>query len=311
MRALVTVGQGVGNIIMATPTIAAVALLGFETDILAQGNYPDAASLLRGWEEIHAVHTDPPRQCYDAVVRTVWHRSGALHCGPEFHPDDCDLRQTHEVVANLTAARALGYAGAAPPAHCEYDEPAGPELPERYVVLAADCGGWTGGFWQRKHWPHWEEFCAGILAASDVDLVALGAQQGAFECPASTWGPLVSLCGRTTLRQAAGVIAGAELVLAIDNGLAHIAAALGVPTLVLFGATSEVKNRPWGPDVTVLTADTDCRPCQMTARWNTCRHWRCMSALGSNTVLDTVMERLDRPSRRGVGFGSSQTGSVN
>jgi ADP-heptose:LPS heptosyltransferase len=92
-------------------------------------------------------------------------------------------------------------------------------------------------------------------------------------------------------RTAASVIAGAKAVVAIDNGLAHVAAALGAATIVLFGATSEIKNRPRGLmgsgrptsgasapglKVNVLTRDLDCRPCQMTDKWESCSEWKCM-----------------------------------
>ena len=86
----------------------------------------------------------------------------------------------------------------------------------------------------------------------------------------------VDLTGRTTLAEAAALIAGARAVVAIDNGLAHVAAALGVPTVVPFGATSETKNRPLGPRVRLMTRPLPCRPCQMTPRWEACSEWRCM-----------------------------------
>jgi hypothetical protein len=44
----------------------------------------------------------------------------------------------------------------------------------------------------------------------------------------------------------------------------------------MFGATSETKNRPLGPSVRVLTRDVECRPCQMTPKWERCAEWRCM-----------------------------------
>ena len=86
----------------------------------------------------------------------------------------------------------------------------------------------------------------------------------------------IDLCGKTSLREAAGIIARSRGFVGIDTGLAHIAAAVGAPTLVLFGATSEIKNRPLGPRVRVITLDLDCRPCQMAPRWDECTEWRCM-----------------------------------
>jgi len=295
MRALVTLGQGVGHVIMATPTIAALQSLSFGVDVLVEAAYPDTGSLLEGWEVIRHVHSARPSGRYDAVVRTLWHRHAAPALGvlgPEFGPDDGDTDATHEVVANLTAARALGYVGEVPAAHCEYDAADALGLPAHYAVIAPGYGSWAHDFWERKTWPHWEAFAARFLAGCDLDLVVLGTCADRARWPDRADGPVRNLCGLTTLRRAAGVIAGAECVIAIDNGLAHIAAALAVPLFVLFGPTREACTRPWGTRVTVLAADLHCRPCQATTRWEACRDWQCMWQLDADQVWDAVRAEM-------------------
>jgi len=72
----------------------------------------------------------------------------------------------------------------------------------------------------------------------------------------------VNMIGRLSLSETASLIKSCKGFLGTDGGLAHIAAAVGVPTVILFGPTSEVKNRPIGPHINILSLNIDCRPCQ-------------------------------------------------
>ena len=98
----------------------------------------------------------------------------------------------------------------------------------------------------------------------------------------------VDLRGETTLRQAAGTLARARRVIAVDNGLAHVAAALGAETHVIFGFTSWVKNRPLGPSVRVLAAGLPCQPCQMTDAERSCPDAACIRAVRPQDVLRSI-----------------------
>ena len=301
--ALVCAGQGIGNIVMATPTIAAVASMGYEVDVYLWLNYPDTLGLLEGWDVIRNVFTstptpntrlrrDPGRRAgnrtppYDVVVRTVWHRGESLGLGPEHRPDDCALRTTHEARANLSAARSLGYAGPLPAPHVEWEIPH-VNLPRSYIVCAPGYSTAHNDLdWRRKRWPHWGRFCAAFRRArAGAAIVAVGSAA----CH-EAWDGRGDLefWGAMQLRQVAGLLRGANGVVAIDNGIAHVAAALNVPTFVLFGGTSEVKNRPLGRRVRILTAGVRCRPCQLTKRWDDCADWRCMSELEPAKVLSAL-----------------------
>jgi ADP-heptose:LPS heptosyltransferase len=270
MRVLLAAGGGIGNVIMATPAVAALARLGFDVTVYLQPETAAAAGLLEGWPELSGVLTEPPPDPsgFDLAVHTAWSRRRGLH-PEERAPGEIDLRTMHEAEADLLPARALGYAGPLPPAHVECDESGVSLEPGSYCVLAPGCN--PDAFWERKRWSGWDEL-AGLLPGRSVFLGTASESR-----PWMDRGPhRIDLTGRTLLRQAAGWIAHSRGFVGIDNGLAHVAAALGVPTVALFGATSETKNRPLGPRVRVLTRDLDCRPCQMTPRWHECAEWRCM-----------------------------------
>jgi ADP-heptose:LPS heptosyltransferase len=66
--------------------------------------------------------------------------------------------------------------------------------------------------------------------------------------------PVVDLAGGTRLLQAAAVIELAQLFIGNDSGLGHIAAAVGTPTLTLFGPGDPARYHPWGPGARWLVA---------------------------------------------------------
>jgi ADP-heptose:LPS heptosyltransferase len=59
-------------------------------------------------------------------------------------------------------------------------------------------------------------------------------------------GRVQNLVGRTSLREALGLIARAHVAGGPDTGLMHIAAAVGTPVVSLWGATSPARTGPYG-----------------------------------------------------------------
>lgn len=274
-------GEGYGNIIMATPLMAAVAQMGYSTHVLVRGNYPDAKGLLRGWSLLAGVH-DNVRQVegrkWDMLVSSLWYqKDDRIQAKRRVIAGKSNLLETHEAEANMTGARELGWTGPMPSTHVE-SEQVTEGLPEDYIAVCPGYGGASRPMWKRKAWPHWKE----LLNRLDRPTVAIGGKGEELS------GTAYSYFGTLNIRQAAGVLKGAKAVVAVDNGLAHISAAVGTRTVVLFGGTSETKNRPLGRDVRVVAVNLSCRPCQMTDRWQTCKQWRCMEAITPQMVLGAM-----------------------
>jgi ADP-heptose:LPS heptosyltransferase len=100
-----------------------------------------------------------------------------------------------------------------------------------------------------RRWPA-ARFAAVARAERDAGrdvLVTGGAQEGALAGEVAERAGLPShavLAGRTTLAELAAVVAGAGRVVCGDTGVAHLATAFGVPSVVLFGPTPPDE---WGP----------------------------------------------------------------
>lgn len=94
----------------------------------------------------------------------------------------------------------------------------------------------------------------------------------------------VVLTGKTSLDQITAVLALADLIVTNDTGPAHIGAALGRPTIVIFGPTNPLTTRPFSPQAEILRHPPECAPCML--RDCPIDH-RCMTAI----TVDEVFER--------------------
>lgn len=74
---------------------------------------------------------------------------------------------------------------------------------------------------------------------------------------------VADLTGRTTLAELKAVLACTALVISNDTGTAHVAAALGVPTLTIFGPTEHFATRPLAELAAVVRHPVACSPCML------------------------------------------------
>jgi heptosyltransferase II len=70
-----------------------------------------------------------------------------------------------------------------------------------------------------------------------------------------------NMAGQTTLREFIDLAAACRLLLTNDSGAMHVASALGVPTIAVFGATDDIGTGPTGPLARVVREHAECSPC--------------------------------------------------
>jgi len=128
-------------------------------------------------------------------------------------------------------------------------------------------------------------------------------------CPAS----FVSLAGRLTFKELGALISAARLYVGVDSAPMHLAAAVGTPTVAIFGPTGAFNWAPWeGIDWgytperpagtrfvgrhAVVQKEMECLPCGQDGCEGT-KKSRCMEEIS----LDEVTEAVDRVLARPVG----------
>ncbi|HEX4326534.1 MAG TPA: lipopolysaccharide heptosyltransferase II [Burkholderiales bacterium] len=157
---------------------------------------------------------------------------------------------------------------------------------ERLVAL---CPGAEYG--PAKRWP--AEYFANVaskLKAMGATPIVLGSQADVptgLTIEQLSHGAALNLCGKTTLDQAIDLIAGSTAVITNDSGLMHVAAALDVPQLALFGSSSPEHTPPLSEAARVIYLAVDCSPCYQ--RVCPLGHFKCMRELTPELVLENYV----------------------
>ncbi len=134
-------------------------------------------------------------------------------------------------------------------------------------------------FGPAKEWPanHYARLIDLLAERYDAESVMVGAPAERARCAeiaaASRSGAIVA-AGETSLGELIAMLALADGFIGNDSGAMHVAAALGRPTVGIFGSTNPERTGPMGPSARVIWRHLECSPC--LAR--TCRfgHYNCL-----------------------------------
>ena len=96
--------------------------------------------------------------------------------------------------------------------------------------------------------------------------------------------------GKTSLTELIQLLRGCTLLLTNDTGTMHLAAALGVPTVTIFGSTEPVLTGPLGDRHVIVRYHVACSPC--FKRECPFGHYECMTAITPTQVADVVARQL-------------------
>lgn len=149
-----------------------------------------------------------------------------------------------------------------------------------------------GGGWVNKLWPatHYGALARALHAAGHDVLVTWGPGEQALAekvCSASAGG--ARLAFPTTLLELGALARRARLLVAADTGPLHLACALGVPVVALFGPTDPARNGPFADADRVVSRRPTCFPCH---RRHCGTHADIMATLPVEDVLAAVEQRL-------------------
>lgn len=145
-----------------------------------------------------------------------------------------------------------------------------------------------------KQWPP-EHFASLINMLHDqgLDVCILGSHKDAVvgsEIEKLCHQSVANLCGKTSLLDAVDILASCSAAVSNDSGLMHIAAAVDVPVVAMYGATTPFYTPPLHDKAKVFYMKLECSPCwQRTCQY---QHYRCLKDIMPKQVYAAVLERI-------------------
>lgn len=150
-------------------------------------------------------------------------------------------------------------------------------------------------FGASKQWPvsHYAEVAQHYLQ-QDWQVWLMGSENDLTSC--ENINQLTSnrsriMAGKTTLPEAIDLISCASLVISNDSGLMHIAAALQVPLVAVYGSTDPGHTPPLSPNHAIARLGLDCSPC--FKRECPLQHLNCLNDLAPIQVLNLAQTVLE------------------
>jgi ADP-heptose:LPS heptosyltransferase len=151
-----------------------------------------------------------------------------------------------------------------------------------------------------RNWPtpYYVELISQLLNRTDVPIGLLGSpsQANDIERIIEDLGDhqrLTTLAGKINWVELAVFVRCARLVIANNSGVAHLAAAAGVPTLAIYSGSHTTRQwGPRGPRVRTLTARLPCAPCGHDRLKDCDQEHRCMRLITPTMVLEHVLELI-------------------
>jgi len=154
-----------------------------------------------------------------------------------------------------------------------------------------------GSVWPTKRWSAdgFAIVADGIRRETGAEVYLLGSgqdQEAAAEVEELAEQPLYNLVGRTSLKQWVSAIAGMDLVVTNDSSPTHVACALGVPVVTVFGPTTTSQGfAPWSDRSSVVEEEgLPCRPCgEHGSAYCPEGHFKCMELIDPARVLESAL----------------------
>jgi heptosyltransferase-2/heptosyltransferase-3 len=265
-----------GDCVMALPAIDAL-LADADTEAVETWSGPHSRDVF-----VMRVGNEAAKTCYDTftwqrAMRVAWRirrhrydvhllldRSRLLRLAfraagvrNTFHIRTRVPESRHEVVAFLDVVRESGYdAPFRPP---RFPVGVAERRESNLVVIHPGGAENPGSTMLGKRWPpdRWAKLAATLLAEG-FQVRLSGGQRDRDVCRAvaerAGLDVIWDMSAKGTVMETANVIARAALFVGPDTGISHVAAALGTPTVVIFGPTNPHRYRPLGDHVAVCAA---------------------------------------------------------
>ena len=111
----------------------------------------------------------------------------------------------------------------------------------------------------------------------------------------------INMCGKLTIPETISLVNNMDMVIGIDSGIIHAAAALDIPSILLHGPTSLIRWKPRSEKCIVLSRQFSCSPCCLQSdcvKYCKNRVSDCMEYLTPDIVINTLNDKFGVKNRK-------------
>lgn len=301
MRICAFFKSGIGNLIVATPALQALATMDDRQQI--------DICFDRGW-------VDDPRipAIIDMIANMPFIDQIVRHPGDIqlsdydkwFLPCQCELTETGkdlikilgreymldcnvewrkslacEIDVNMANARRLGYKGESPELYTPLAKT--PILKGERPYIGLCNGAFNAQMWDKKRWPYFGQLAEQLKAFYGGTIIGVGGPDELKGVPVD-----IDYTDKLKMTETAKAISQLDLFITTDTGCMHIADALRIDMICLFGPTLVSKNGPQNGMARIARSSVPCLPCQYHERFYECQVYMCMNNLSVSDVMEQV-----------------------
>jgi len=168
---------------------------------------------------------------------------------------------------------------------------------EKDLIIGIIPGG--GASWGKdaylKHWDYNKVACLidDLIKRYNAKIIIFGDEKEKDICEGISQKVkfrVLNLAGKTDLRSLAGFMKQCKLIVCNDGGPLHMAVALGVKTVSIFGPVNEKVYGPYPASFEhiVITKDVPCRPCYWKFRMPRCEKRVCLEEIEPQEVMQAI-----------------------
>lgn len=164
---------------------------------------------------------------------------------------------------------------------------------KKIIVLHPGCGGNLNRGGRAREWPR-ENFIELInrLCWDNIQFIISGGENevnlAEYIASKVKIKPIV-ITGKLSISQLAAILELSNLLISSDTGIMHLAAAIGVNLIALFGPTDPKRCKPLTTNINIVRSNLNCSPCQYFGIDNPkCNDFKCMLSITPDDVLKTI-----------------------
>ncbi len=118
----------------------------------------------------------------------------------------------------------------------------------------------------------------------DTKIIVLGSRKDYGKIVSEN---IIDLCGETTIKDLAGIFSVCNLAIGADTGSMHLANAIGIKNVFIFGGSDIKETAPFGTNSTVISANLKCSPCRGKCKFDS---EKCLEQIKPDFVFESIKQ---------------------